>query len=45
MLTNLAYAGGTANGGSNTYRDVINTGTGIPGTNTINGPDNSGMAV
>ena len=23
MLTNLAYAGGTANGGSNAYNDVI----------------------
>ena len=38
MLTNLAYAGG----GTNTYGDVINQGTGAPGTNTINGPDNSG---
>ena len=42
MLTNLAYAGGTANGGSNTYNDVINQGDGAKGTNTINGPDNSG---
>ena len=32
MLTNLAYAGGTANGGSNAYNDVINQGTGAPGT-------------
>ena len=32
MLTNLAYAGGTSNGGSNTYNDVINQGTGAPGT-------------
>ena len=32
MLTNLAYAGGTANGGTNTYNDVINQGTGAPGT-------------
>ena len=38
MLTNLAYAGG----GTNTYGDVINQGTGAPGTDTINGPDNSG---
>ena len=42
MLTNLAYAGGTSNGGTNTYNDVINKGDGTPGTNTINGPDNSG---
>ena len=42
MLTNLAYAGGTANGGTNTYNDVINQGDGAKGTNTINGPDNSG---
>ena len=42
MLTNLAYAGGTANGGANTYNDVIDQGDGTPGTNTINGPDNSG---
>ena len=32
MLTNLAYAGGTSNGGTNTYSDVINQGTGTPGT-------------
>jgi len=32
MLTNLAYAGGTSNGGTNTYSDVINQGTGAPGT-------------
>ena len=32
MLTNLAYAGGTANGGSNAYNDVINQGTGAPDT-------------
>ena len=32
MLTNLAYAGGTANGGSNTYNDVIAQGAGTPGT-------------
>ncbi len=32
MLTNLAYAGGTSNGGANTYSDVINQGTGTPGT-------------
>ena len=32
MLTNLAYAGGTSNGGSNAYNDVINQGTGAPGT-------------
>ena len=42
MLTNLAYAGGTSNGGTNTYSDVINQGTGAPGTNSINGPDNAG---
>ena len=42
MLTNLAYAGGTSNGGNNTYSDVINQGTGTPGTNSINGPDNAG---
>ena len=41
MLTNLAYAGG----GTNTYGDVINQGTGAPGTNTINGPDNSGSST
>ena len=41
MLTNLAYAGG----GNNTYNDVINQGAGTPGTNTINGPDNSGSAT
>ena len=45
MLTNLAYAGGTANGGSNAYNDVINQGDGTPGTNTINGPDNAGYAT
>ena len=32
MLTNLAYAGGTSNGGTNTYSDVIDQGTGAPGT-------------
>ena len=32
MLTNLAYAGGTANGGTNTYNDVIAQGAGTPGT-------------
>ena len=35
MLTNLAYAGGTSNGGTNTYNDVINQGAGTPGSNTI----------
>ena len=45
MLTNLAYAGGTSNGGTNTYRDVINQGTGAPGTNSINGPDNAGSTT
>lgn len=42
MLTNLAYAGGTSNGGSNTYSDVVNQGSGVRGTNTIYGPDNAG---
>ena len=32
MLTNLAYAGGTSNGGTNAYSDVINQGAGTPGT-------------
>ena len=41
MLTNLAYAGG----GTNTYNDVINQGAGTPGSNTINGPDNSGATT
>ena len=45
MLTNLAYAGGTSNGGTNTYNDVINQGAGTPGSNTINGPDNSGSPI
>ena len=48
MLTNLAYAGGTSNGGANTYSDVINQGAGTPGPNktgTLNGPDNSGSAT
>ena len=45
MLTNLAYAGGTSNGGTNTYSDVINQGTGAPGTNSINGPDNAGSTT
>ena len=35
MLTNLAYAGGTSNGGNNAYNDVINQGAGTPGSNTI----------
>lgn len=45
MLTNLAYRGGTSNGGTSTYNDIINPGVGTPGTNTINGPDNSGLAT
>ena len=40
MLTNLAYAGGTSNGGTNTYNDTIPTGNGTSGT--LHGPDNSG---
>jgi uncharacterized protein (TIGR02145 family) len=32
MLTNLAYAGGTSNSGTNTYNDVIPTGNGTAGT-------------
>ena len=43
MLTNLAYAGGTSNGGSNTYNDTIPTGDGTNGT--LHGPDNSGSAT
>lgn len=42
MLTNLAYGGGTPNGGANTYNDVINHGTGIPGSNTINNGTSDG---
>jgi len=37
MLTNLAYAGG----GTNTYGDVMPTGSGTGGT--LSGPDNSGL--
>ena len=32
MLTSLAYGGGTSNGGTNTYSDVIPTGNGTAGT-------------
>ena len=32
MLTNLAYGGGTSNGGTDTYSDVIPTGNGTAGT-------------
>jgi uncharacterized protein (TIGR02145 family) len=42
MLTNLAYGGGTSNGGTGTYGDVVPIGNGTDGT--INGPDNSGTA-
>lgn len=43
MLTNLAYAGG----GTNTYGDVIPTGSGTPGSpkGTLNGPDNTGSTT
>lgn len=44
MLTNLAYAGGTSNGGDNTYGDVIPTGDGTSGTlsnGTGDGPGGS----
>ncbi len=43
MLTNLAYAGGTSNGGTNTYNDTIPTGDGTNGT--LHGPDNSGSTT
>lgn len=43
MLTNLAYGGGTANGGNNNYSDVIPTGDGSNGT--LNGPDNAGSTT
>lgn len=39
MITNLAYAGGTENGGANTYNDVIPKGTGSIGT--LGGPANN----
>ena len=42
MLTSLSYAGGASNGGSNSFGDVINQGTGAPGSNTItNGTSDS----
>ena len=43
MLTNLAYAGGTSNGGTNTYNDTIPTGDGTNGT--LHGPDNTGSTT
>ena len=43
LLTNLAYAGGTDNGGVATYGDVIPKGNGTG--STLNGPDNAGAAT
>ena len=40
MLTNLAYAGGTANGGANTYNDVMPVGSGAGGS-IANGTGNT----
>jgi uncharacterized protein (TIGR02145 family)/prepilin-type N-terminal cleavage/methylation domain-containing protein len=45
MLTNLAYAGDTSNGGSNAYNDVIPTGDGTLGTLNNGSGDGSGSAT